>query len=181
MSTTLTAGRIRPARAADAYTLYLLSSPFMRSGELRHRPPGLYTATAHEFLVAEDDRHTPQGCLALRHYPTGPHAGDGGDGRDGRDGWDGGGSADGRPAGILHNFCVLRRAQGAGLGSLLLAQALARAEADSLPAVFTATTGHGRLFLRAGFHEVPPSAAPPLWTSALDPNRRSRILALPLA
>ena len=178
MSTTLTAGRIRPARAADAYTLYLLSSPFMRSGELRHRPLGLYAATAHEFLVAEDDHGTPQGCLALRHYPAGPHAGDGGVGGDG---WDGGGSADGRPAGVLHNFCVLRRAQGAGLGSLLLAQALARAEADSLPAVFTATTGHARLFLRTGFHEVPTAAAPPLWASALDPDRCSRIFTRRLA
>ncbi|MFC1403602.1 MULTISPECIES: GNAT family N-acetyltransferase [Streptacidiphilus] len=179
MSTTLTAGRIRPARAADAYTLYLLSTPFMRSGELRHRPPGLYTATAHEFLVAEDDRNTPQGCLALRHYPAaarGRATGEVG----GAGGADGAG-ANGRPAGVLHNFCVLRRAQGAGLGSLLLARALARAEADHLPAVYTATTGHARVFLRAGFHEVPATAAPPLWASALDPDRHSRILTLPLA
>ena len=160
MSTTLTAGRIRPARAADAPTLHLLSSPFMRSGELRHRPLGLYAATAHEFLVAEDDHGTPQGCLALRHYPA---------------------DGEGLPAGVLHNFCVLRRAQGAGLGSVLLGRALARAEADSLAAVFTATTGHARLFLRSGFHEVPTAAAPPLWASALDPDRRSRIFTRHLA
>jgi N-acetylglutamate synthase-like GNAT family acetyltransferase len=168
MSTTLTAGRIRPARAADADTLHLLSSPFMRSGELRHRPLGLYAAIAHEFLVAEDDHGTPQGCLALRHYPAGADA-------------DTATDAAGLPSGVLHNFCVLRRAQGAGLGSLLLNRALARAESDSLAAVFTATTGHARLFLRTGFHEVPPAAAPPLWTSALDPDRRSRILTRRLA
>lgn len=149
--------RVRPARPADVAALVALSEPFVRAGELRERPCHVYEARAADFLVAEDPDGALQGCLALRVHPDGEH--------------------DGPPAGVLYNFCVARQRQGSGLGARLLAAAFARARAQSLGVLFTATTGSGRLFLRNGFAPARPGLAPRAWARTLDPRRGARVLA----
>lgn len=148
---------VRPARPGDAAALAALSAPFVRSGALRERPFGVYAAHAADFLVAEASDGTLQGCLALRLHPAA-------------------GQRHGS-AGVLYNFCVAGHRQGSGLGARLLGAALARARTQSLGALFTATTGSGRLFLRHGFTPAPVSLAPAAWARALDPRRGARVLA----
>ncbi|MFB7558506.1 GNAT family N-acetyltransferase [Streptomyces brevispora] len=148
---------VRQARPEDAAALVALSEPFVRSGALRERPSHVYAARAADFLVAEEPDGALSGCLALR---VDPEADDGTTG-----------------AGVLYNFCVARQRQGSGLGARLLGTALARARAQSLGALFTATTGSGRLFLRHGFAPVLPGLAPRAWVCTLDPRRGARVLA----
>ncbi|EST33559.1 hypothetical protein M877_01715 [Streptomyces niveus NCIMB 11891] len=50
------------------------------------------------------------------------------------------------------------------------------ARAQSLGALFTATTGGGGLFLRHGFVPTTARLAPPAWAASLDPRRDARIL-----
>ncbi|MEV0783792.1 GNAT family N-acetyltransferase [Streptomyces sp. NPDC050423] len=150
--------RLRRAGPGDAVALVALSEPFVRSGALRGRPFEVYAARAADFLVSEEPDGALRGCLALRVHPDtddhGPAA-----------------------AGVLYNFCVARQRQGGGLGARLLGAALAGARAQSLGALFTATTGSGRLFLRHGFAPVRPAAAPRAWARTLDPRRGARVLA----
>ncbi|MEU0387369.1 GNAT family N-acetyltransferase [Streptomyces chartreusis] len=148
---------VRPARPADAVALAALSQPFVHSGALRPRPVSLYAAHAADFLVAEGPDGTLEGCLALR-----VHAAD----AEGSRG----------PAGVLYNFCVARHRQGSGLGGRLLRAVLARARAQSLGSLFTATIGSGSLFLRHGFAPAGARLAPPAWVTSLDPCRNARVL-----
>ncbi|MEU9202651.1 GNAT family N-acetyltransferase [Streptomyces sp. NPDC048332] len=149
---------VRFARAEDAGRLVALSGPFVRAGALRERPLSLYAAHAADFLVAESPGGRLDGCVGLTVYPAGPVPG-------------------GAPTGVLYNFCVAERRQGCGVGSVLLSAALALARARSLGALFTATTGDGRLFERYGFGPAVPSAAPRSWAESLDPRRGARVLA----
>ncbi|WNI28186.1 GNAT family N-acetyltransferase [Streptomyces sp. ITFR-6] len=155
--------RVRRARSGDAAALVALSEPFVGSGALRRRPFDVYAARAADFLVAEEPGGTLHGCLALRVHP------------DAEPGVEPGTAAEG--AGVLYNFCVARQRQGGGLGARLLGAALAGARAQQLAALFTATTGSGRLFLRHGFAPVPPGLAPRAWARTLDPRRGARVLA----
>lgn len=150
--------RVRTAGAADAAALAELSRPFVRSGALRERPDTLYAAQAAEFLVAVAPGGGLEGCVGLRVYPPDPANGHG-------------------PAGVLYNFCVAGHRQGRGVGAALLRAALAVARAQSLGALFTATTGSGRLFLRYGFAPAAVRRAPRPWAESLDPRRNARILA----
>lgn len=148
---------VRSARPRDAAALAALSRPFIRSGALRERPFHVYAWQATDFLVAEAPDGTLGGCLALRVDPD-P-------------------TRDGRALGVLYNFCVAQHMQGSGVGARLLGAALARGRAQSLDALFTATTGSGRLFLRYAFAPACPSLAPAAWARSLDPARGARVLA----
>ncbi|MHC0430299.1 GNAT family N-acetyltransferase [Streptomyces sp. O3] len=149
---------VRSARRADAAALAALSGPFARSGALRRRPFARYVADAGDFLVVDDGDGTLAGCLGLRVHPAEPARGRG-------------------ATGVLYNFCVAPRSQGRGVGAHLLRAALAQAAAQSLDALFTATTGDGALFLRYGFAPADAGFAPTAWADSLDPRRGSRVLA----
>ncbi|WP_375256602.1 GNAT family N-acetyltransferase [Streptomyces sp. PKU-EA00015] len=157
----LPAFSVRPARPDDAAGLAALSRPFVRSGALRERTQAQYACQARDFLVAEAADGTLEGCLGLSVHHTDTPAG--------------------RPAtGVLYSFCVAGHRQGCGVGARLLHAALARARSQSLRALFTATTGSGRLFLRHGFAPACPSTAPAAWAQSLDPRRNARVLACAL-
>ncbi|MEU2509993.1 GNAT family N-acetyltransferase [Streptomyces sp. NPDC007863] len=141
---------MRAARRDDGPELAALSRPFVRTGALRERPLSLYLARAADFLVAQGPDGALEGCLGLREHAA---------------------------AGVLYNFCVVPHRQGSGMGGRLLQAATARARNRSLTALFTATTGSGRLFLRNGFAPVRPSQAPVAWARSLDPGRGARVLA----
>ncbi|MER8187939.1 GNAT family N-acetyltransferase [Kitasatospora sp. NPDC094015] len=150
---------VRTATGADAVALHALSAPFIRSGALRRRTVTDYQAAAAEFLVAPG-RSGLDGCVGLRMLAPEP----------------------GHPAaGVLYNFCVRGERQGSGVGSGLLAAALAEAARRGVRTAFTATTGSGALFGRYGFRQVPAALAPAAWAAGLDPSRGSRVhvLALP--
>lgn len=149
------APRVRTAGADDAAGLAELSRPFVRSGELRERPDALYAARATEFLVAVGPGGRLEGCVGLRVYAAGERG----------------------SAGVLYNFCVAGRRQGRGVGGALLRTALALAHTQSLGALFTATTGGGRLFRRYGFAPATARQAPRPWAESLDPRRNALILA----
>jgi len=149
---------VRTACQEDAAALAALSQPFVRSGALRERPLSLYAAQAADFLVTEGSDGALEGCLGLRVHPAGSGDGQG-------------------PAGVLYNFCVARHRQGSGVGARLLRAVLVRARAQSLGALFTATTGGGGLFLRYGFVPTNARLAPSSWSESLDPQRNARILA----
>ncbi|GAA4930742.1 GNAT family N-acetyltransferase [Streptomyces coeruleoprunus] len=148
---------VRSAGPRDAAALAALSQPFVRSGALRARPFHVYAWHAADFLVAEGPDGALEGCLALRVQPE-P-------------------TSEGRATGVLYNFCVARHRQGSGLGARLLGAALAQGRSQSLDALFTATTGSGRLFLRYGFTPVPQRLAPEAWARTLDPRRNAKVLA----
>ncbi|MGW0234284.1 GNAT family N-acetyltransferase [Streptomyces sp. NPDC002996] len=148
---------VRAARPGDAAALAALSEPFVRSGALRDRPVHVYTSRWADFLVAQSPDGALDGCLALGVHPAT--------------------SPGGPTAGVLYNFCVALDRQGTGTGSRLLDAALARARAQSIGALFTATTGSGRLFLRHGFAPVSATTAPRAWARSLDPSRNARVLA----
>ncbi|WP_408994979.1 GNAT family N-acetyltransferase [Streptomyces europaeiscabiei] len=149
---------VRTARREDAAALAELSRPFVSSGALRRRPQSLYAAHAADFLVAESPEGTLDGCVGLRAHPAAPGHGGG-------------------TAGVVYNFCVAGHRQGGGVGARLLRAVLTRARAQSLDALFTATTGGGGLFLRHGFTPTTAQGAPPTWTRSLDPLRNARVLA----
>ncbi|QLH19626.1 GNAT family N-acetyltransferase [Streptomyces sp. Rer75] len=149
---------VRTARQEDAAELAALSRPFVRSGALRERPVSLYAAHAADFLVTEAPDGTVEGCVGLRVHSAAPGEGRG-------------------SAGVVYNFCVAGRRQGSGVGAGLLRGVLAKARAQSLDALFTATTGGGGLFLRYGFVPSAVRLAPPSWVESLDPRRNARILA----
>jgi amino-acid N-acetyltransferase len=149
---------VRTARQEDAAALADLSQRFVRSGALRERPVSLYATQAADFLVTEAPDGTFEGCVGLCVHPDDPGQGRG-------------------PAGVLYNFCVAGHRQGRGVGAGLLRAVLARARAQSLVALFTATTGGGGLFLRYGFAPTTARLAPPSWAESLDPRRNARILA----
>ncbi|MFE7464067.1 GNAT family N-acetyltransferase [Streptomyces sp. NPDC057499] len=148
---------VRPARREDAAELAALSGPFARSGALRERPVSLYAAHADEFLVMRAAGGPVEGAVGLRVHPGGVG-----------------------PVGVVYNFCVAGHRQGCGVGAGLLRAVLDRARDRSLGALFTATTGSGRLFLRHGFAPTAAHLAPPAWARSLDPRRGARILARPL-
>ncbi|MGW2849331.1 GNAT family N-acetyltransferase [Streptomyces sp. NPDC001108] len=145
---------VRPARREEAAELAALSRPFVRSGALRERPGPLYAVRAADFLVVRPPGGPVEGAVALRVHP-----------------------AQAGPVGVVYNFCVAGHRQGAGVGAALLRAVLDRARAQSLGALFTATTGGGELFHRHGFAPVAAHLAPPSWARALDPRRGARILA----
>ncbi len=149
---------VRFGRAEDAAELAALSRPFVRSGALRERPIPLYAARAADFLVAVGAGDRLEGCVGLGVYPGGP-------------------AGDGAPAGVLYNFCVAGHRQGCGVGAVLLRTAVTWARARSLGALFTATTGGGRLFRRHGFTSAAGCPAPRSWVESLDPRRDAQILA----
>ncbi|MFJ1840701.1 GNAT family N-acetyltransferase [Streptomyces sp. NPDC088146] len=149
---------VRSARADDAAALAELSQPFVHSGALRERSASLYAAHAADFLVTQAPGGPLEGCVGLRVHPAGPGEGCG-------------------PVGVLYNFCVAGHRQGRGVGAGLLRAVLARAHAQSLDALFTATTGDGGLFLRYGFAPTTARLAPLSWAESLDPRRNARILA----
>lgn len=149
---------VRAAREEDAATLAGLSRPFVRSGELRARPASLYATHAADFFVAQAPGGRLEGCVGLRVHPAGAGEGRG-------------------SAGVLYNFCVAAHSQGRGVGAALLRSVLAMARAQSLSALFTATTGDGGLFLRYGFAPSTARLAPQPWAESLDPRRNARILA----
>ncbi|MFJ8532344.1 GNAT family N-acetyltransferase [Streptomyces sp. NPDC093591] len=153
---------LRPARPENAPQLAALSLPFVRSGALRERPVSLYAAHASDFLVVEASDGSLEGCVGLRVHHSGPEG-------------------DRGPAGVVYNFCVARHSQGCGVGARLLRAVLARARAQSLGALFTATTGGGGLFLRYGFTPASACLAPPAWVQSLDPRRGARILGRSLS
>ncbi|MEU2250469.1 GNAT family N-acetyltransferase [Streptomyces sp. NPDC019224] len=146
--------RVRIARAEDAPGLAELSRPFAYTGALRERPDSLYAARAAEFLVAAGRDGGLEGCVGLRVY-----------------------AEEGAPVGVLYNFCVAGHRQGRGTGAALLRTAPALARSRSLGALFTATTGDGRLFRRYGFAPVAARRAPRAWAGSLDPGRNALILA----
>lgn len=148
---------VRTACPEDAAALADLSEPFVRSGALRERPVSLYAAQAADFLVTEARDGTLVGCVGLRLHPADPEEGRG-------------------PAGVVYNYCVAAHRQGCGVGAGLLRAVLARARAQSLGALFTATTGGGGPFLRHGFEPTTASLAPLSWAESLDPRRNARIL-----
>ncbi|WP_406388032.1 GNAT family N-acetyltransferase [Streptomyces sp. NBC_00887] len=148
---------VRCAREGDAAALAGLSRPFMRSGALRERPASLYATHAADFLVMEAAGRV-DGCVGLRVHPAEP------------------GECRGS-AGVLYNFCVAAHSQGHGVGAALLRAVVAMARAQSLGALFTATTGDGALFLRYGFAPSTARLAPRPWADSLDPRRNARILA----
>ncbi|GGS07651.1 hypothetical protein GCM10010252_53110 [Streptomyces aureoverticillatus] len=148
---------VRTARPEDAQALADLSQPFVRSGALRERPLTLYAAHATDFLVVEGPDGTLEGGVGLRAHPADPGEGRG-------------------AAGVVYNFCVAGHRQGDGLGAELLRAVLASARAQSLDALFTATTGGGGLFIRYGFAPTTARLAPPSWAASLDPRRNARIL-----
>ncbi|MEU9132624.1 GNAT family N-acetyltransferase [Kitasatospora sp. NPDC048540] len=156
MTLTVAAPAVRIATAGDAAALFVLSAPFMRSGELRDRGPADYRERATDFLIEPGDREPapPAGCVALR--PLAPEPGH-------------------PAAGLLYNLCVHPARQGTGVGSRLLAALLARAEDRGLRTVYAASTGSAVLFLRTGFRQVPTALAPAGLTSGLDPARGSRV------
>lgn len=78
-------------------------------------------------------------------------------------------------AGVLYNFCVAGHRQGHGIGAQLLHAVLHMARAQSLEALFTATTGDGNVFVRHGFTPTSERLAPPSWAKSLDPRRNARI------
>ncbi|MDV9202843.1 amino acid acetyltransferase, partial [Streptomyces sp. Wh19] len=92
---------VRPARAADAAELAVLSRPFVRSGALRERPASLYAVHAADLLVAQAPGCPVEGAVGLRVYPAGPGEGLG-------------------AVGVLYNFCVAGHRQGYGVGAGLL-------------------------------------------------------------
>ncbi|MEV4950114.1 GNAT family N-acetyltransferase [Streptomyces sp. NPDC053755] len=149
---------VRPARPGDAVALAALSGPFARSGALRERSRSQYAAQVGDFLVAEAPDGSLEGCLGLSLHAADPAAGR-------------------SAAGVLYNFCVVAHRQGGGMGARLLHAAVARARSHSLRALFTATTGSGRLFLRHGFAPACPNLAPTAWARSLDPRRDARVLA----
>ncbi|MEU1405887.1 GNAT family N-acetyltransferase [Streptomyces sp. NPDC005728] len=149
---------MRTARREDAVVLADLSRPFVRSGALRERPVSLYATHAADFLVTQAPDGTVEGCVGLRVHPA-------------ESGEDRGG-----PTGVVYNFCVAGQRQGCGVGARLLRAVLSRARAQSLGALFTATTGGGGLFLRHGFVPTTALLAPPSWAESLDPRRNARIL-----
>ncbi|MCK8432997.1 GNAT family N-acetyltransferase [Streptomyces sp. D2-8] len=146
---------MRTARPGEAGALAALSRPFVRSGALRERPASLYAAHAADFLVLGAPDGTLDGCVGLRAYPA--HADEG-------------------CAGVVYNFCVAAHRQGSGAGAGLLRAVLATARAQSLDAVFTATTGGAGLFLRYGFTPTAAHRAPRPWATSLDPRRNARVL-----
>ncbi|MET4922669.1 GNAT family N-acetyltransferase [Streptomyces sp. PSRA5] len=148
---------VRSARKEDAAALAELSRPFVRSGALRERPASLYAAHAADFLVTQAPGSPLDGCVGLRVHQGAPGEGRG-------------------PVGVLYSFCVAGHRQGHGVGAGLLRAALATARAQSLGALFTATTGGGGLFLRYGFAPAPARLAPASWAASLDPRRDARIL-----
>lgn len=150
---------VRSAHEKDAAELAELSRPFVHSGALRERPASLYAAHAADFLVTQTPGRPIEGCVGLRVHPAVPGEGRG-------------------PVGVLYNFCVAGHSQGRGVGAGLLRTVLAMARAQSLDALFTATTGGGGLFLRYGFAPAPAPArlAPSSWAESLDPRRNARIL-----
>ncbi|TRV77972.1 GNAT family N-acetyltransferase [Streptomyces sp. 130] len=147
------APRVRTAGPGDAVALAELSGPFARSGALRERPDSLYAARAGEFLVALGSDGRIEGCVGLRVY-----------------------EGEGADTGVLYNFCVARHRQGRGAGGALLRTALALGRAQALGALFTATTGDGRLFRRYGFAPVTACQAPRAWAESLDPRRNAVVL-----
>ncbi|MDX2388618.1 MULTISPECIES: GNAT family N-acetyltransferase [unclassified Streptomyces] len=150
-----TSPQVRTGRTGDAPALHALSAPFVRSGALRSRPPEHYRAHAGRFLVVEGDvEGSVRGCVALRGAEPG--------------------------TAVLYNFCVAVAGQGRGIGAALLFAACARARAEGRRALFTATTGSARLFVRYGFRPVAAAGAPPGWAARLDPARGSRVLRLSL-
>nr|WP_203593405.1 GNAT family N-acetyltransferase [Streptomyces sp. SID9124] len=151
------APRVRTAGSGDAAALAELSRPFARSGALRERPDSLYAVRAAEFLVAPGADGGLEGCVGLRVYA-------------------GEGAPAGPPVGVLYNFCVAEHRQGRGTGAALLRTALALARTQSLGALFTATTGDGRLFRRYGFAPATARQAPRAWSGSLDPRRNALIL-----
>ncbi|MFF4318244.1 GNAT family N-acetyltransferase [Streptomyces sp. NPDC001568] len=147
--------QVRAARAADAPALHALSAPFVRSGALRARPPEHYRAHVNRFLLVEGEAEgSVRGCVALWGAEPG--------------------------TAVLYNFCVAVAGQGRGVGAALLLAACARARAEGRRALFTATTGSARLFVRYGFRPVAAAGAPPGWAARLDPARGSRVLRLSL-
>ncbi|NEC66557.1 GNAT family N-acetyltransferase [Streptomyces sp. SID9727] len=146
--------RVRIAGPGDSAALAELSRPFARSGALRERPDSLYAARAAEFLVAVGSDGRIEGCVGLRVY-----------------------EGEGAHAGVLYNFCVAGHRQGRGVGGALLRTALALGRAQALGALFTATTGDGRLFHRYGFASVTARQAPRAWAESLDPRRNALVLA----
>ncbi|WP_436843153.1 GNAT family N-acetyltransferase [Streptomyces venezuelae] len=149
---------VRRAREADAAELVALSQPFVRSGALRERPASLYSDQAADFLVMAVPGGPLEGCVGLRVHPADPAEGRG-------------------PAGVLYNFCVAGHRQGRGVGAGLMRAVLAVARAESLGALFTATTGGAGLFLRYGFAPAAVRTAPRAWADSLDPRRNAQILA----
>ncbi|WP_371495258.1 GNAT family N-acetyltransferase [Kitasatospora sp. NBC_00374] len=146
---------VRVATGGDATALYVLSAPFMRSGELRVRTLADYRDRATDFLLAPNPRPgPPAGCVALR--PLAPEPGH-------------------PAAGLLYNLCVHPGHQGTGVGSRLLTALLDRASDRGLRTVHAASTGSAALFLRHGFREIPAALAPTAWTATLDPARGSRV------
>ncbi|MFD5335601.1 GNAT family N-acetyltransferase [Streptomyces hawaiiensis] len=148
---------VRTARPDEAAALATLSQPFAHSGALRERPLSLYAAHAADFLVLEAPDGTLDGCVGLRAYPA-----EAGEGRE--------------LAGVVYNFCVVEHRQGSGAGAGLLRAVLATARAQSLGALFTATTGGAGLFLRHGFTPTTAHRAPRPWAESLDPRRNARVL-----
>ncbi|MEU4469461.1 GNAT family N-acetyltransferase [Streptomyces sp. NPDC024017] len=148
---------VRTARPEEAAALASLSRPFVRSGALRERPVSLYAAHAADFLVLEARDGTLDGCVGLRAYPA-----------DAEEGCE--------RAGVVYNFCVAAHRQGSGAGAGLLRAVLATARAQSLDALFTATTGGAGLFLRYGFTPTTAHRAPRPWAASLDPRRNARVL-----
>ncbi|MGW2474297.1 GNAT family N-acetyltransferase [Streptomyces sp. NPDC001665] len=148
------APRVRTAGSGDAAALAELSRPFARSGALRERPDSLYAARAAEFLVAVGSDGRIEGCAGLRVY-----------------------EGEGARAGVLYNFCVAGHRQGRGVGGALLRTVLALGRTQALGALFTATTGDGRLFRRYGFAPVTVRQAPRTWAGSLDPRRNALILS----
>ncbi|MFJ4535207.1 GNAT family N-acetyltransferase [Streptomyces tibetensis] len=149
---------VRIARPDEAAALAALSRPFVRSGALRERPVSLYAARAADFLLLEAPDGTLDGCVGLRAYRP-----------------DAGQSTCERP-GVVYNFCVAAHRQGSGAGAGLLRAVLATARAQSLDAVFTATTGGAGLFLRYGFTRTTACRAPRSWADSLDPRRNAQVL-----
>ncbi|MFP3986548.1 GNAT family N-acetyltransferase [Streptomyces sp. E11-3] len=148
---------VRSAHRTDAAQLAALSRPFARTGALRERSYARYASDATDFLVVDAQGGALDGCLGLRVHPAEPARGHG-------------------PTGVLYNFCVAPRSRGRGVGAQLLRAALAQAAAQSLRALFTATTGGGALFLRYGFAPADAGLAPASWANSLDPRRNSRVL-----
>ncbi|WP_232626854.1 GNAT family N-acetyltransferase [Streptomyces alfalfae] len=198
---------VRSAREADAPALTALSEPFARSGALRARPASLYAARAADFLVLQAPDGELEGCVGLSIHASGPAPDSAsslalgsasGPAPSSVAGFASGpllgsvpgpasGPSSGGPArglaenrglaGVLYNFCVAGRRQGHGVGTQLLHAAVHMARAQSLDALFTATTGDGNVFVRHGFTPISERLAPPSWAKSLDPRRNAQVFA----
>ncbi len=138
---------LRPARYADVSALHALLDAYARQGLLLPRTPEQISRRIHEFTVAVDT-HGIVGCGALRLYTL--------------------------KLAELVALAVAERAQGQGIGRILVESIMDEAERRGVRRLF-ALTLRERFFNRLGFHTRPMSQLPEKLAAdcALCPKRHA--------